>query len=303
MDTHQYRGKGRRRKTKRGGFSQASTRRPITLYDQHGRQWSGQVSNKSGMPVGQVTPDFSAPWYPDVQYLRVNPDNQAELWIDYASLVARRRGRLNSYHKIAREYCREKKLPAPDKGDYNETITRAIGAPPKPIQPAIAAMQGKNKWILGLSDKVDPRLERFVTRIQAVEVDEEFDFSDPETSFEDAKRNTQQMIRGLAKPKPVAEEDVDDIEDLKDIQLGEGEEDTFLDELDDEHDQAGIGGHVVPPAKAERVQRQAPRRPGTKVAKKGKTGAKKFGNLSAMKRAQRGNRPTLASGAAPVISG
>lgn len=319
MASHQFRGKARRRK-KRGGWSQASTRRGIILYDQHGRQWSGQVSNKSGMPTGQIDPCFTAPWYPDQQYLRVNPDNQAELYIDYDAMLLRRRARLEEFHKLATEFAREKKLELPKKGEYSEAITRAIGGMPKPIQPVAAAMQ-KNPYILGLTDRVDPRLERYVVKPRNEAILDEFDFH-PETAgdFSATKaRNEAAKVEKdewLSSDETKADVDVEEFDGLTGADASDAfdvegalddldeEKDDELD-LDEEHDQEAVGGRTIAARNAEKAQRQAPRRPGTKVARP-KQGAARSGTSRAAKaaaHAQRTGRKTLANGGRPVISG
>lgn len=320
MTSHQFRGKPARRQRKRGGFSQASTRRGITLYDQHGREWTAQVGLKSGRPTGQIEPNFIAPWYPDQQYLRVNPENTSELFIDYMAMLARRRARRDQYHKAAVDFAREKKLEEPTLGQYPEAIRRSIGGSPKAIEPVVAAIQG-NRYILGLTTVVDRRLERFVTVQRTDAIVEEFDFHDDESgdarSFASARAaaaKVRERVRDLpAEPTPEAEEDLNDLElldggttedtvdELLDGLATEDLEDDDDEDLDETFDPEATGGKTVAPGNEERVARQAPRRPQSS-AKRARHGANRGGGTDAQKTVQRAGRKTLADGAAPVIA-
>jgi hypothetical protein len=335
--SHEYQGQGRRRK-KRGKFSQASTRRPIVLYDQHGREWTAQVGVKTGMPTGSITPNFRAPWYPDQQFLKVNPDNSSELFIDYKSMLLRRSARMKDYHKGAIEWARDRKIAAPETlGEYTDQIKRGYGAPPKPIEPIAAAMQG-NRYILGLTTRVDARLERFVVKPRNEEILGEYDFRDDGASHAGtasdeaapmfATAGGRRARRTRQDDPPLTDEgDIDAFDELgggdggadgdqrEDVDDGEGsdsddagdlgveellnelEEEVKDDQLEETFDAEASGGRRVPPAQAERAKRQAPRRPAAKTATKG--GKPK---LSAQKRQQIGERRTLADGALPAVS-
>jgi hypothetical protein len=288
------------------------------MYDQHGREWNCQVGNKTGKPTGLLTPNFRAPWYPDQQYLKVNPDNTAEMYIDYDALLLRRNARLTEFHKIAVDFARDNKLAVPTrKGEYTEDLKRAVGGAPKPIQPIVAAMQG-NVYILGedyaeLIGKpyiVDPRLESYVVKQRNEAILDEFDFAPSGDSFGDVRSRNAKRAAELAantESAKASDEPIDTLEDDLEAfaELGAGDEatevDAMLEELEEEHDAEALGGRTVPPQKSDHVARQAPRRPGTKTAHKGA----KHPRTAAEKRraAQRGNRPTLATGAKPVISG
>ena len=162
MPQHSFDGTRKARAQRKTRFSQASTRRPITLYDQTtvprghklagtgaSRRWSASIELKSGMPTGLISNDFKAPLTPDQKYLVVNEDNVSELYIDYRAWYRDRRSANQSYHKKVVRYCTRNKLPEPKPGDYSMEMVGACGEPPRPIETVVAAYQG-NPWILGL---------------------------------------------------------------------------------------------------------------------------------------------------------
>jgi hypothetical protein len=141
----------------------------LSLTDQHGRRWSSQADLKTGMPCTPLFPDFSAPWIPTPQFLRVNPQNPTELWINYTAMFRERAALLDIYHESAVSRARAAKLAVPTrKGEYSPELLNLMGAMPNPVEPVIAAQQ-ENPFILGPDWcaengrrwKVDPRLERF----------------------------------------------------------------------------------------------------------------------------------------------
>jgi hypothetical protein len=297
VSTHQFRGRSTRRQRRRAGFSQASTRRPITLYDQHGREWHASVGIKTGRPTGQIVQNFHAPWMPDQKYLKVNPENTSELFIDYDAMLNNRRVAHQEYHKLALDAARELKIDPPNRGEYNESIIKMVRSkPPKPVEPIIAAMQ-ENQWILGFTAVVDPRLERFVIKPRGDNSDilGEFDFRDASRSFADAKdANVSNVASGpqrakgpTPQPNEQTEEQIEEDGDaFTDFDAAAGEEsnvESMLADLEEEHDADAVGGKTVSPAKAARPTPHS-KRPSNKK-----------------KRAQQGNRPTLASGAQPVV--
>jgi hypothetical protein len=187
---HEFRGQRNRRARKKGGFSQAHTRRHQYSYDQHGRKWFANVGTKTGLPIGMIEATFQAPWIPDQQYIKINRENPSELYIDYEAMLTRRKAVLQAYHNLAEEFARLEKLEIPKFGEYSEIIIKRLGNPPRAIQPVIAAIQD-NTYILGktyakergLPYREDPRLTRFVKRQTIVEkLLMDFDFSDDTTS-------------------------------------------------------------------------------------------------------------------------
>jgi hypothetical protein len=313
---HSYKGRRGRRSRRAGAFSQATYRRPITLHDQHGREWTATVGTKTGMPTGIIQPSFSAPWYPDHQYMKVNPENTSELFIDYESLLLRRRSRLADFHTLALDIARKKGIPLPAKvGEYTDELLGLLPGMPKPVQPVVAAMQG-NEYILGLTNVVDERLRRYVQASRDVLLAEAEAMDFRPRSFADAKaenaktaNNTATPIEGAPVFTPAEANahvvDVDAFDELDaagtDEEVGAMIEDLGVD-LDEEFDAAAVGGRTIAPQKQERAARQAPRRNGSKVARNGtvsRSAAAKQRRAAAKKA---GRRPTLADGARPVIA-
>lgn len=151
-------------------WSQASTRRAGILTDQHGRKWSASIEKKSGFPTGlmvcihQTPQGNSPPWLPDQAYFVFSTEDPTRFTIDYPRLLAERKLAHESYHQQAVDAAIAREWTVPEKGEhYPFKITAIIGKEPHPIEPIAAAMQG-NQWMLGLSDRVDPRLVGFVTK-------------------------------------------------------------------------------------------------------------------------------------------
>lgn len=145
-----------------GGGSQADLRRPQWMTDDHGRRWFADVEKRSGYPVGPIRPRFDAPWYPDQSALKIDPDDPSHIRIDYEALLAERQEAHALYHQRAVEEAASRQWPVPELGEpYRRELQLIIGKPPQPIEPVVAAMQG-NKYILGLTTRVDPRLVEFI---------------------------------------------------------------------------------------------------------------------------------------------
>lgn len=181
---HSYTGRGQRAPRREKRFSQASTRRPLISYDQHGRPWFVETEIRSGMPGGPWQPLFQAPWYPQSIYFRVNPDNTAEMYVDYPTMRQEKRIALDGFHGRAVKLATKKGWPIPKRGEkYSEEIVEEIGTAPRAIEPIIAAEQ-ENPWVMGWTRRPDPRLVELVKpkrRMMSVE-EEGFDFS--EASYE-----------------------------------------------------------------------------------------------------------------------
>lgn len=195
--SHNFRGQRRTRVQRRKKWSQDATRNPIIMEDQHGRQWSASTEMRSGHPTGHIQALFSAPWFPYQKYFVINPDNVAELYIDYEAMYADAKSANANYHKRAIRASSKKGWPTPIRGEYSEDVTEALGEPPSPIQPIVAAYQN-NRYILGSCEgckrasntcvcaqgyrvpKPDPRLIQYMIRRreELEEVTEGLDFSE-----------------------------------------------------------------------------------------------------------------------------
>jgi len=299
---HSYRGGSAARTRRKRGWSQASTRHDATALDQFDRQWSFQVDNKSGMPVTPLHADFQAPWMPDPQYMRVNPRNPAELYIDLEAMFRDLRVALARYHRGAIQWAKEHKVDAPTLGNYSDTVRNGYGGPPRAIEPVVAAVQ-RNRWILGLTDVIDERLRPFV-EVRATEDSfmAEYDFHDADDqTFEMSRERTEGLAARLAHV------DVTDMKDeiesaLDEIDAGvqagvgdaEGEEDIHrllgLDSLPREEDEPTS-------PKREAIRKPVPPKHGPPLPVRGKR------TLAQQKAAQRGNRRSMADGAVPAIAG
>lgn len=271
------------------GYSQADFRHTGIATDQHGREWSCNIENSSGMPTGLICNDFRAPWLPEQQYLVINPLNPSDIWIDYRQMYLDRRSALVGYHDLAVQLSTEKSWPLPTKrGVYSTDVRRMLGRPPQPLEPVRAAAQN-NPWILGFSEEIDPRLAEFVVIPDALdmEMDDGIDFS--EDGYLDAIHGDEAIERAPAvaekpyRPAVMDETDFEELDEIAeeavpeeegasiddDLPLEEEEPvETLLDELEDGADAQALGGRTVgaSPAAAERAERQAPRRSAQKVA-------------------------------------
>lgn len=131
------------------GFSQADTRGQRILFDQHGRQWFTNFELRSGHPTGPITPQFTAPWYPDSQYFGFPKLKPNDLVIDYdamAGVLARRHAEYHQLieragvHFLGQGYDAAKPPPA--------QVLNDVGRPPFPIEVILAAKAG-NGYVLG----------------------------------------------------------------------------------------------------------------------------------------------------------
>ena len=309
---HTFDGRPKGQAQRKVSFSQASLRRTVTLWDQHGRQWWASVEQRSGMPVGMIEPkDFTAPWLPDQKYLVVNPDNASELFIDYRTAAVDRKTAENEYHVRASQLAAEKKWAQPERGQYPTEIVNALGRPPRSVKLVLAAWQG-NPWMLGETDTPDPRLELLVEaeRPQLAVTPEDIGDEDfgPESFAEQFGEEFAELKTGsaelpLADPRagrrvvdtsPATPEELEAFES-DDTTAEEAGLEALLNGVDEEHDAQALGGKTVAPKNIDRARRQAPR-PATQKATR-----KKQGTHRSQK--ERRRRPSLADGATPVIAG
>lgn len=178
------------------GYDQPSTRMPGTLKDQHGRLWSATIDKKSGYPVGVIQPKgWRAPWLPNQGFFKFeNPDDNRSFRIAYDQILDQR---LKAHEDWASQFRQAALVRGwnPDDQTKQSNITELVGTKPLPIEPVVACMQG-NKWMLGLTDKVDPRLEPFVVKRtdRVSRVVAEMDFSDADDAFEDTLADLEDEI-------------------------------------------------------------------------------------------------------------
>ena len=206
-------------RTQSGRYGQDATRRQGTLKDQHGRIYSASIDKKSGYPVGPIQPKgWTAPFYVGQDSYKFEDENDVTRFrIDYETLLL---DRTKAHEAWAAAYRKE----ALDRGwDPNDETKRAsilheVGPQPHPVEPIVACMQG-NKWILGLTDKVDERLRPFVKQKQdrLQKAIASMDFTDEPMPLEDME----------------PEDEVDPFEDV-------------LASLEEEADPDALGGKRVP---------------------------------------------------------
>lgn len=326
---HGYSGQNRTRaqKASNSKFSQASMRRHVIAYDQHDREWSMSVENSNGMPVGLISPMFSAPWRPDQNYLRINPDNVTELWIDYPQMWRDRSAALAKYHQEAVDKASANKWPVPVKGDYDERIISTIGKPPSPLQPVEAAYQG-NGWILGFRARPTTAADRLLaerwvldTRVRAqteAAMASGFDFRDRSEGGAGAAQVTRDFaaVREASIPLSAEAEAFADDEEATDgegldaetaatldaagTDAGDEELERYLD-LEEQADPKATGGQRVLPEKADRPS-ATPRRPKPQRAARPAAEAPTRPRGARVRAFEKKGRKSLADGARPVIA-
>lgn len=187
---------------------QPSTRRPGTLTDQHGRKWRASIDKKSGFPVGVIQPlGWLAPWMPPQGFFRFTEEEPTRMEIDYEAILNQR---LQDHEQWAAGFRQAALVRGWDPDDKAKAmnITEIVGKKPQPVEPVVAAMQG-NRWILGLTQKVDPRLEPFTRQAErrVSRVLQEMDFSDDDDTadqtdeeFED-RMDLQEAVDPEATPR------------------------------------------------------------------------------------------------------
>jgi hypothetical protein len=199
-----------------GGWSQAKQRREMMFRDQHGRRYHATIEIKSGHPCGPIAPQFQAPLATPMKYLGLStdPERPYDLNIKYDAWLADLRTDRAEWEaecrKLARALYRDKYDP---KDAFTAEVVSVVGAPPQHIEPVLAAKQG-NRWVLGLTDRVDVRLfplleaERATTKTHEEpdfsEVVEEFDAATDDARAEEKRiaREKKQRQRAKAKPDP-----------------------------------------------------------------------------------------------------
>lgn len=278
--------------------SQADTRRPARGQDQHGRTWFIQIDKRSGGTVS-VQPDFRAPWYPDIQYVLVNPENTSQVYIDYDALLASRQDAWEARHEQMLDWARRLHRSAmPPKYEYDEELLAAVGGRAlKPMEPVVAAMQ-ENSYILGFTPVVDKRLERFVKAPTArQQVLAKFDFRDTDASEEPDDvilSDEDRAVMAAGRAQRDASEHAEDPE-------GEDAFEAALGAVEEDADPEALGGRTVKPENVDRAKRQQPRG-GNASAVRAKHGAARGGTYKELRQRQLAGRKTAADGV-PMAAG
>lgn len=145
----------------RGDWSQRKQRESVDFTDQHGREYHGNIETKTGGIVGELEPKFSAPLMPKPQYIERVARRPYDVFINYKRWKADIREARSDWEKDGRQLSRKMHGDAYKPGaSFSADILEIIGEPPEAIEPVLAAEQG-NKWVLGLTKRVDLRLVDF----------------------------------------------------------------------------------------------------------------------------------------------
>lgn len=146
----------------RGNWSQRHQRAEMTFQDQHGREYYASIELRTGDPTGLIEPLFRAPLMPPQKYLsRRNKKRPYDIEVDYVAWKRDVRARRREWEKEGRQLAQKMHGSKFDPREaFTMEVLDVIGPPPEAIEPIIAAEQG-NRWVLGLTKKVDMRLVKF----------------------------------------------------------------------------------------------------------------------------------------------
>lgn len=166
------------------GNSQAEDRKYVYIKDQHGRKFGAWTENKTGDPCGPVMPSFQAPLNIDPKYMRLSKDewNHTAVTIDYDAWIHDFRAIDAEHMKRVQNMMAERhqaKYIATMEPD--DDIKFRVGRRPSiqgnivsgTVVPLVAAKAG-NPWILGITDVVDTRLEKYFVKPKIEGEDEDW---------------------------------------------------------------------------------------------------------------------------------
>jgi hypothetical protein len=184
-----------------GGWSQRNQRTETDFTDQHGRMYHATIETKTGDPCGLIEPLYTAPLMVPQQYLKRVPRQPYTLNIDYTAWKADVRGGWADWQKAGRDHARKLHGDAYDpRRPFTEEILSIIGPPPQAIDPIIAAEQG-NKWVLGLTTRVDLRLAKF---FEPEQLDPDYR-TPPEEDYRDLEVDEMEEENARRQASPTAE--------------------------------------------------------------------------------------------------
>lgn len=231
----------------RGNWSQRHQRAEMTFQDQHEREYYAAIELRSGDPTGLIEPLFRAPLMPPQKYLvRRNKKRPYDIEVDYTAWKRDVRARRREWEREGRQLSQKMHGSKYDPREaFSQEVLDVIGPPPEAIEPIIAAEQG-NKWVLGLSKKVDMRLVKF---FEPEEIDPDYrDREDAEEEEEDYggknPARTQHEGAGRGRRRVVAESDDDEEEEEVPRRRGKR---VDPDEEEETHDAGATGGRRVNP--------------------------------------------------------
>jgi hypothetical protein len=161
-------------------LSQTDRRKPRKLKDVYGRTWETTFDVVADDACAPINPHgWSSPLVVPQKYLRVQPDDRSMLKEMYGPWLQD----LEAAHKEYEQRLFDDAMTIfGNEGpkayeDRSPALLRYTGAAPQPIEPVLAALQG-NKWMLGLTDKPDPRLTKFFVQETPVVPDYSTDYSE-----------------------------------------------------------------------------------------------------------------------------
>lgn len=138
--------------------------RPAKMWDHHGRRYGAVLDKSNGIPIGRgPRPDgWRAPWMPGQEWFRYHEDetNPMKFRIDYESMLESSMAAHEAYDRQWTDYAVGNGWDPKDEAMIGRIVAK-IGPRPLPFELIVAAMQG-NKYILGLTEKVDKRVEPFL---------------------------------------------------------------------------------------------------------------------------------------------
>lgn len=137
-------------------------RRPLTLTDQHGRKWFVNEDKRSGQPVGNMEPKgWSAPIYPSTQHILRDEENPYLCHIQYDRIIAEHKQAGEEWYRAkVREGQRLHGQKFKESEEPTTQILDIIGPEPTRWEIWEACRQG-NAWVLGLTDEVDKRVQKY----------------------------------------------------------------------------------------------------------------------------------------------
>lgn len=150
--------------------------RPGICIDQHDRKWSGLIDKKTGYPVGVLKPHgWTAPFRPSqgTNYFIFSKDEPNRFRINYEAMLEERlqADKEHNEDREAKAVVRGWDPEDPEKQEGLDRIAQKRKTKAVAKEIIIACMQG-DPWTLGLTDRVNTKVQKFlpkkVTRTEAL---------------------------------------------------------------------------------------------------------------------------------------
>ena len=140
-------------------LEQPAQRRPKSYFDRHDRKWTTVIDIRTGHSCGPWEPQFTAPVYPEMKYIRHDLKDDRYIIIDYDRWIRDARDAADGYDDFRQKTAIDQygsaftsKLGVTPDEDLPE-LRRLVGEPPKPVEFPEACKAG-NKWALGLTNVI-----------------------------------------------------------------------------------------------------------------------------------------------------